>query len=67
MTGSDRQMVHPITCQVFSLKRLPFFKRFHTTTSQMVPCSKPSGVSFQFSITNLYTPITSHTRKIAEE
>lgn len=40
----DRQMVHPLTCQEFFWKHLPFPKYFPTTTSQMVTCSKPSGV-----------------------
>ena len=30
----DRQMVHPITCQVFFLKCLPFFKQFPRKSSK---------------------------------
>ena len=40
-----RQMVHPVTCQVFLESACPFFKHFPRTPSQMVPCNKASGES----------------------
>ena len=41
----DGQMVHPITCQVFFRKCLPFSQQFPRTIYQMVIWNKPTGTS----------------------
>ncbi len=41
MIDGGKQMVYPITCQVF-FKCLPFFKQFPSELSEIIVCNKPS-------------------------
>lgn len=43
MPPCDRQVAHPITCQVCFFKYLPFSKELLTKTSQKVLCNNPPG------------------------